>query len=365
VSDLEHSEIVSLRDDDDVSPRGVREGLPQGFRMRADAHYVDQLASRHEERVIRLIPINEIEAVGSPGAVGKPLAASISTLGILQPLLVRKHKLGYRVIAGRRRLAAAAQAGLREVPCLVYDADETKAAALAEADNLREQTAPDPLPVSTKVERLRSVLRAVSTELAPLNSSASLLKRAASHSLQHRVAADLMVAQAWRASWLANAAGTALGDPIRSRPRLLPAIFDSVRMGFEAEMRVSALQLKFSVAPDAANIPVGEEAGVLAIAGGVFATLALLESVDEPQVEVHADMPNARTLKIEIVQRMVPLSADGLRNFRDASVLGSGDLMTALGLQAMRAFAAEHGGTFEASAMNGRGSLIQATVVKR
>ena len=28
----------------------VREGLPSGYRMRADAHYVDQLSSRRAER---------------------------------------------------------------------------------------------------------------------------------------------------------------------------------------------------------------------------------------------------------------------------------------------------------------------------
>ena len=61
----------------------------------------------------------------------------------------------------------------------------------------------------------------------------------------------------------------------------------------------------------------------------------------------------------------MPLTADGLDCFRGTSPAGSGDLLTSLGLQAMRAFASEHGGAIEVSAMNGRGSLIQATVARR
>ena len=345
--------------------RVVREGLPQSYRMRADAHYVDQLEARHEARVIRLIPIADIEAVEAASPGSRELTTSIRAHGILQPLLVRKHKAGYRVIAGHRRLEAAAQAGLRDVPCLVCDADEAQAVALAEADNLREQGAPDSPPAAAKIEQLRNVLRAVCAEIAPLNASASLLRRAGARSLQHKVAADLMVAQAWRATWLANATAIGLGDLTRSGPKPVQHVFDSVRAGFDAEARVSALRLKVSVAPEAAGIPIDADLGVLAITGGVLATLALLQTVDEPQIELHADVPNARTLKIEIVQRMVPLTADGLDCFRGSSAPGSGEVMTALGLQAMRAFAAEHGGTFEASAMNGRGSLLQATVSRR
>ena len=333
--------------------------------MRADADYVDQLESRHEDRVIRLIPVEDIEAAEASCTAGKALARSITTHGVLQPLLVRKHKGSYRVIAGRRRLAAATVAGLRDVPCLVYDADDAQAAALAEADNLRAPGHADSPPAASTIERLRHVLRAVSNELAPLNLSASLLKRTTSRSLQHRVAADLMVAQAWRAAWLANASAVGLGDPIWSRPKSVQSVFDSVKAGFNAEARVSALQLKCSVTPDAASIPIDEDFGVIAISGGIFATLALLQTIDEPQIELHADVPNARTLKIEIVQRMVPLTAEGLDCFRGSSTPGSGDVMTAIGLQAMRTFAAENGGTFEASAMNGRGSLIQATIGRR
>ena len=45
------------------------------------------------------------------------LARSIESLGILEPILVRKRpKGGFEIIAGERRWRAAQKAGLREVP---------------------------------------------------------------------------------------------------------------------------------------------------------------------------------------------------------------------------------------------------------
>ena len=43
-------------DEDLEAPAFTREGLPAGFRMRHDAHYVDQLTSRTIGPQVRLIP---------------------------------------------------------------------------------------------------------------------------------------------------------------------------------------------------------------------------------------------------------------------------------------------------------------------
>jgi ParB family chromosome partitioning protein len=50
------------------------------------------------------------------------LAASIARHGVLQPLVVRRHEGAYVLVAGERRLRAAALAGLHEVPVVVRDA---------------------------------------------------------------------------------------------------------------------------------------------------------------------------------------------------------------------------------------------------
>ena len=46
------------------------------------------------------------------------LAASIRSLGLLQPLTVRRTASGWELVAGERRLRAAKLAGLTQVPCL-------------------------------------------------------------------------------------------------------------------------------------------------------------------------------------------------------------------------------------------------------
>src|SRR5439155_21169594 len=90
----------------------------------------------------------------------------------------------------------------------------------------------------------------------------------------------------------------------------LDVVFDAIRTGFAAERRLRRLQLTLSMAPEGASMPIEEDSGMVAIAGGVFATMAWLQGVDEPQVEVHADASVPGTLKIEIVQRMVRVPVD-------------------------------------------------------
>ena len=68
------------------------------------------------------------------------LAASIRELGVLQPLTVRTAAAGgWELIAGERRLRAAALAGLDRVPCLVVEADEGRSTLLALVENVQRQ----------------------------------------------------------------------------------------------------------------------------------------------------------------------------------------------------------------------------------
>ena len=52
------------------------------------------------------------------------LAASIKEHGIIQPIVVRKHKNGYEIVAGERRWRAAKLAGLEEIPAIIRNDDE-------------------------------------------------------------------------------------------------------------------------------------------------------------------------------------------------------------------------------------------------
>ena len=68
------------------------------------------------------------------------LSDSISSVGILTPLTVRREKDGcYRVISGERRRRAAVIAGCRELPCVLVEADELNSALYNIAENLHRK----------------------------------------------------------------------------------------------------------------------------------------------------------------------------------------------------------------------------------
>ena len=64
------------------------------------------------------------------------LAASISQLGVLQPVLLRPVDGGFQLIAGERRWRAAQRAGLATVPAIVRDSDDVSAVEQALVENL-------------------------------------------------------------------------------------------------------------------------------------------------------------------------------------------------------------------------------------
>ena len=143
----------------ELPARPAREGLPKRFRMRHGRHYVDELLGDTPLRTVREIPISEIEPPPDEALNLDPLEASIRQLGILEPLLVVRRGLEYRVLAGMRRLRAARTVGLNTVPCLVQDVDEEKAMELRQAAAGRIGTAvpvepavppaaPEPAPAS-------------------------------------------------------------------------------------------------------------------------------------------------------------------------------------------------------------------------
>jgi len=65
------------------------------------------------------------------------LARSISSNGILQPILVRPSDGTYEIIAGERRWRAAQKAGLHKVPVLVKEAADAQMLELALVENLQ------------------------------------------------------------------------------------------------------------------------------------------------------------------------------------------------------------------------------------
>lgn len=65
------------------------------------------------------------------------LADSIKKNGLIQPIVVRKHGIGYEIIAGERRYQASKRAGLERVPVIVKDVDDAEMYRLAIIENIQ------------------------------------------------------------------------------------------------------------------------------------------------------------------------------------------------------------------------------------
>ena len=116
-----------------VSKKG---GLGKGL----DALFFDNST---EEKGSSMVNINDIEPNRDQprktftDEALKELSDSIAMHGVIQPLLVRPlSDGGYQLIAGERRWRASKMAGLTEIPAVVFDGDELKAAQVALIENI-------------------------------------------------------------------------------------------------------------------------------------------------------------------------------------------------------------------------------------
>ena len=119
-------------------------GKPSGLGKGLAALLGDEFTAA--EPVTSTLPVSQIDPFsGQPRKNFDPqalseLADSIREHGIIQPLTVRKLSSGYyQIIAGERRWRAAKQAGLREVPVVIIEADDRKAMELAMIENLQRE----------------------------------------------------------------------------------------------------------------------------------------------------------------------------------------------------------------------------------
>jgi len=69
----------------------------------------------------------------------KELAGSIKEQGVIQPLLVRKDKNMYELVAGERRLRASKLAGLTKVPVIIKDFSDTEMLEVSIVENIQRE----------------------------------------------------------------------------------------------------------------------------------------------------------------------------------------------------------------------------------
>lgn len=67
------------------------------------------------------------------------LSESIKEHGVIQPIVVRKFKDGYEIIAGERRYRASKLVGLDKVPAIIREYDDKQSASIAIVENIQRE----------------------------------------------------------------------------------------------------------------------------------------------------------------------------------------------------------------------------------
>lgn len=119
---------------------GKKPALGRGL----DAILIDN-EEQKEENGVRMIRLSEVEP--NPDQPRKifdtepleALAESISQHGVIQPVVVRPKDGMYMIVTGERRWRAARMAGLSEIPVIIIEADDKKAAELALVENIQRK----------------------------------------------------------------------------------------------------------------------------------------------------------------------------------------------------------------------------------
>ncbi|HZP49388.1 MAG TPA: ParB/RepB/Spo0J family partition protein [Vicinamibacterales bacterium] len=329
---------------------GEREGLPRTYRMRADRHYVDQIAAEVGHPV-RMLPLASIESDARETAGDlRPLIESVRALGIVHPLLVNRHNERYHVITGHKRFAVAQVLHLETVPCIVRDVGPFEAAELAVADNL-----------TTGRQRLEngrdfSVVRQLIAEHLHRVMRASQLPVGYPNAGLDESGARIVRAHAWRAAYLLDVMEVLehapAGDAVRTSA--MASVVDDTLAAFAPEMQLRRVDLRIEIG-GYYTAGVDRRHLSVALAGAIFATLAVIGEAPGATIVVRnfdraADGP---ALEISQTHRSVGQATldDLLRS--DAVLDQHTDVAGAIGAVAARTVVERCGGTMELLASAG------------
>lgn len=118
---------------------------PSGLGRGLDALFVENEVTQSQNeitvlRISRIEPDKDQHRKSFDPAALEELAQSISTHGLIQPIIVRPLENGnYKIIAGERRWRASKMAGLEEVPVIIREIEDMEAAEIALIENLQRE----------------------------------------------------------------------------------------------------------------------------------------------------------------------------------------------------------------------------------
>jgi ParB family chromosome partitioning protein len=94
------------------------------------------------------------------------LAESIKTLGLIQPITVRRKEDGrYQIISGERRFRACRQSGMDMVPAYIRDTNDQGMLEMAIVENIQRENL-DPIEVAMSYQRLIDECRLTQEQMA-------------------------------------------------------------------------------------------------------------------------------------------------------------------------------------------------------
>lgn len=126
-------------------PKKKNSGLGRGL----DAIFLENTieeSGKIGDNTVSMLPLSQIDPKSDQPRKNfdkealEELAASIEENGLLQPIIVREYLGGrYQIIAGERRFRASKMAGLSEIPVIIMDKDDRKAAEIALIENIQRE----------------------------------------------------------------------------------------------------------------------------------------------------------------------------------------------------------------------------------
>ena len=166
-------------------PRGLGKGLsallgevPNADQLRKPVGYVNKevrsgaASVRTEGADVLRIPVDAVEPTPFQPRMSfdqtalEELAASIKTLGLIQPITVRRMMDGhYQIISGERRFRACRLAGMSSVPAYVRDANDQGMLEMALVENIQREDL-DPIELAVSYQRLMDECQLTQDQMA-------------------------------------------------------------------------------------------------------------------------------------------------------------------------------------------------------
>ena len=119
-----------------------KQALGRGFDALIPKDLDRTILEEDKSRVQKILISDIVPNPGQPRREHSPeghseLTLSIKRHGVLQPIIVVRHKDGYRVVAGERRWRAAKSAGHQDIPAIVRSLEELEQIELALIENIQ------------------------------------------------------------------------------------------------------------------------------------------------------------------------------------------------------------------------------------